>query len=171
MAQSSHTMGTKRAEPFIPPPPTAAETFGNVSTNQVRHVDGRRNRPKKVQEQFNTKVREGFGDQVDDVRRQLEAELKRDVPRGELLEMMLGAFLAARAGENIKDALVAMRAPVPSPDDLAADRKQAMTFFATRAMEAALKERMQNLTWSLGGVVEDLLVKASRAVQPEKARK
>lgn len=163
-------MAQAKREPFIPPPPTAAETFGNVGVTQVRHVDGRRNRPKKAQEQFNTKVREGFGDQVDDVRRQLEAELKRDIPRGELLEMMLAAFVASKQGGGLREAISALKAPAPTGDDLASDRRQPMTFFATRPMEAALRERMANLGWSLGGVIEDLLVKASRAVTPGEGR-
>lgn len=165
MAQSA------KREPYIPPPPKASETFGNVGTAQVRHHDGRRNRPKKVQEQFNTKVREGFGDMVDDVRRELESELKRDIPRGELLEMMLGAFQAARKNKPMQEAMSALRLPTPSGDDLAAERRQPMTFFATRAMETALKERMAHLGWTLGGVVEDLLVKASRAVGPEGSKR
>ena len=164
------TKANKRPDPYVAPPPTSGETFGNVRVSQLRHVDGRSNRVKKTQEQFNTKVETGFGDKVDDVRRQLEAEIGRDIARGEFLAMMLAAFVANRGKEDLGKALQGLRAPLPNADDLAADRKQPMNFFATRPMERALKERTQNLNWTLGGVIEDLLVKASRAVQPEGKR-
>jgi hypothetical protein len=41
----------------------------------------------------------------------------------------------------------------------------AMTFFATRPMLLALNERIKTMGWTLGGVIEDLLVKASGALQ------
>ena len=151
---------------YIPPPPRADQTFGNVEVNHVRRIDGRSLRAKKDQEQLNTKVRAGFGDEIDGVRRQLEAQLKRDIPRGEMLEMMLAAFVAGEKGAGLKEALAALKTPAPSADDMANDRRQAMTFFATRPMQMALNDRMTTMGWSLGGVIEDLLVKASRAVQP-----
>lgn len=152
-------------ESYIPPPPTARETFGNVEVNHTRKIDGRSLRAKKDQEQLNTKVRAGFGDEIDGVRRQLEAQLKRDIPRGEMLEMMLAAFVAGEKGSAMKEALVALKTPTPSADDMANERRQAMMFFATRSMQMALNDRITTLGWSLGGVIEDLLVKASRAVQ------
>jgi hypothetical protein len=97
-------MNPMAREPYIPPPPRADQTFGNVEINHVRKIDGRTLRAKKDQEQLNTKVRAGFGDEIDGVRRQLQAQLKRDVPRGEMLEMMLAAFVAAENGVVLKDA-------------------------------------------------------------------
>jgi hypothetical protein len=72
--------------------------------------------------------------------------------------MLLAAFEGTRSGGDLKDALTG--APLPNADDLAADRKQPVAIFATRAMETALKEREHNLGWTLGGVIEDLLFKA-----------
>jgi hypothetical protein len=95
----------------------------------------------------------------------------RLVRRRLLATWMLAAFEGTSSGGDLKDALTALRAPLPNADDLAADRKQPMTFFATRAMETALKERTHNLGWTLGSVIEDLLVKASRAVKPDGKRK
>jgi hypothetical protein len=159
-------------EAYIPPPPRADQTFGNVDVTHVRKIDGRSLKAKKDQEQLNTKVRSGFGDEIDGVRRQLEAQLRRDIPRGEMLEMMLAVFVSGDKDGAMKEALVALKAPTPSADDMANERRQAMTFFATRPMETALRERMQTMGWTLGGVIEDLLVKASRAVQMgEAARK
>jgi len=151
----------------IPPPPTASETFGNLHVARVAQVDGRRNRAKKAQEQFNTKVAPGFGDKVDDVRRELEGALKRDIPRGELLEMMLAAFVASREGKDLGAALTALKAPAPTAEDRAAQRGHAVTFFATREVKEGLAEMARTRGWSLGAVIEDTMAKAARLVALE----
>lgn len=151
----------------IPPPPKASETFGNLHVARVAHVDGRRNRPKKEQEQFNTKVAPGFGDQVDDVRRQLEAELRRDIPRGEFLEMMLAAFLGQREGKELGEALSALKTPEPTAEDRAAGRLTLVTIFATREVRDGLGEMARTRGWSLGAVIEDTMAKAARLVTLE----
>jgi len=154
-------------DPYIAPPPNAAETYGNVNVAQVRHVDGRRNRSKKDQEQFNTKVRRGFAAQVDDLRRDVAAELKRDITRGEFLEMMFAGFEASRSEGNLADALQALRRPEIPPQDLAHGRKQLLTFYASRDVEEALAEIVKTRKWSLGAVVEDMMAKAARLMQLE----
>lgn len=154
-------------DPSILPPPKATETFGNLHVARVAHVDGRRHRAKKEQEQFNTKVAIGFGDKVDDVRRELEAELKRDIPRGEFLEMMLAAFVGNRAGKDLGQALKALKAPEASPEDKASGRGLAVTFFATREVRDGLAEMARSRGWSLGAVVEDTMAKAARLVAIE----
>jgi hypothetical protein len=154
-------------EPTVPPPPRASETYGNVHVARVAHVDGRRNRPKKVQEQFNTKVAPDFPDRVDDVRRALAVELARDVTRGELLELMLAAYLGERQGKPLGEALATLRTPTPAPEDRAAGRTHPLQLFATPEVRDALAEMARTRGWTLGAVVEDTMAKAARLVALE----
>ncbi|MEM7620018.1 MAG: hypothetical protein AAF228_06085 [Pseudomonadota bacterium] len=155
-------------DPFIPPPPDINDTFGNVEVAQVRVIDRRKNRPKKDEEQFNTRAKPGIKDQIDQRARELSAEMGRPVTRGEMLEWMLAAYDEKHNEKGFAEALNQARDDVPSAGDEAHGRTKRMQFFASTDVQRALQDRVKVTGWTLGAVIEDMMAKAARLVHIEK---
>lgn len=90
------------------------------------------------------------------------------MPRGEVLEIMLGAFMATRDGISVTAALDALRRPEPGTEDRAAGRMRTLTFFATREVEEGLAELARVRAWTLGAVIEDTMAKVARMMAASK---
>ncbi len=156
--------------PYIAPPPKHDDIFGNVEAMQVRVTDRRKNRPKKDEEQFNTRARPGLKDEIDQRRRVLGAEIGRTVTRGEMLEWLIAAYDEQKDGAGYTEALKQARDDIPTPEDEAHGRTKLMKFWSSNDVHRALAERMNVTGWTLGAVIEDMMAKAARLVQLEKKR-
>lgn len=154
-------------EPQIAPPPARHEVYNNIDEAQTRVTDGRKNRPKKQEELFNTRARPGLKDEIDQERRELSTELKRNVTRGEMIDILLSAYKDKKKGEGFDDLIQAAKNDVPSAKDEANGRTKKLSFWTTPDVIQVLNDRVQTTGWEASEVFEDILAKAARLVSQE----
>ena len=149
-------------QPKVAPVPRRNDVFGNIDQTQSRVIDGRKNRPKKVEELFNTRCRVGLKDDIDQERRELGAELGRNITRGEMIDMLLAAYREKTSDSGFVELLDAAKEEQPSAQDEAFGRTIKMTFWANADQNHVLKHNMQTHNWSLSDVINDNMVKAAK---------
>ena len=154
-------------EPQVAPPPAREDVFNNIDVAQARVVDGRKNRPRKQDEIFNTRGRVGLKDDIDQQRRELSTELKRNVTRGEMMDILLAAYKEKKSGQGFEDLMGAAKHDVPTAKDEANGRTKKLSFWTTADVIEALNDRVATTGWELSVVFEDIMAKASRFVNQE----
>src|SRR5262245_56862643 len=156
----------KTAEPdFKPlPPPTAAETHGNLQTKQVRIPQGKK-RPEKGLVQCNVKVRKRARDRFEHAFKRAQAATAGDdveLTKGAFFEMVLAAFEASESGgANLAEAAkIICRSPQPSAQDRRDDRSEYLEVFATPELARAIKTRSNEKGWTISGTIENACAEA-----------
>ena len=143
------------------PPPTAAETHGNLKTKVVRTP---KKRPQKGLVQCNNKVRPRTRERFEEAygrTLKVSGGAGEDLTRGDFFELLLAAFEAQEKGENLVDAakLVA-RSPRQSDQDRQAGRTEHLEVFATPDLARALKTRSKERDWTLSDTIENACAEA-----------
>jgi hypothetical protein len=141
------------------PPPTAAETHGNLKTKLVRTPK----KPLKGLVQCNSKVRprtrERFEEAYDRARK-VTADAGEDLTKGDFFELLLAAFEAQEKGGNLVDAAKLVGSPQQSDQDRQAGRTEHLEVFATPDLARALKTRSKEKGWTISDTVEHACAEA-----------
>jgi hypothetical protein len=144
------------------PPPTAAETHGNLKTKLVRARSAKR--PQKDLVQCNVKVRRRTRDRFEAVFKRVlktAAAAGGDLTKGDFFEMMVAAFEAQETGTSLVDAAKAVaRTPQPSDQDREDERTEHVDVFATPDLARALKSRSKEKGWTIGATIENACAEA-----------
>lgn len=151
----------------VMPPPARGQHFNNTGVRRVAAVDRRTTRPKKDVVQFNTYVPPSFPARVEAFQRQYEADIGRDLTRGQFLEQLLACWEESRAKGALPKGLPASVVPEPDDFDREQERTELTTFWASRQMLDILHREAAANAWTLGGVIENFMGMAADCRQAE----
>ena len=144
------------------PPPTAAETHGNLKTKVVRTP---KKRPQKGLVQCNNKVQPRTRERFEEAygrTLKVSGGAGEDLTRGDFFELLLAAFEAQEKGGNfsLMPRSWWQRPPRQSDQDRQAGRTEHLEVFATPDLARALKTRSKERDWTLSDTIENACAEA-----------